>query len=382
MTLSVPSRSPESTVSKHLSNENIQSKTRLSKTKPNTDAISESVRDLCVSWEVNTDEWWTHHPDFRISLENETHYCFRPLPSEKAQLTKTLYDVQFQLNCSKTFTKTMWSSGWGADWSNVVDGLKFAHENRRPFSVYTPSSGWHYASKDGVDVCEKRDMSCYFLNLTNCPPIPSVKYGRQSYLSGGWKGFHLNRDFLEYATRPQTWLRKLVFDFVKPYEEQLLSPCTVLHVRRGDVVLLDSKPRRYHAIAEYMNKHNNVSKYVLLLTDDENAVGEALHEFPNHSWVYINRTRYKGAEGGWENHIPSNDPKQEVVVLLSALKLARKCEKMVHSKSNLADLIYSEMEAAQPGVTRINLDQGKGLAVHNEENVHSVNISKTYNNVI
>jgi len=131
-----------------------------------------------------------------------------------------------------------------------------------------------------------------------------------------------------------------------------------------------------------MNKHNNVSKYVLLLTDDENAVGEALHEFPNHSWVYINRTRYKGAEGGWENHIPSNDPKQEVVVLLSALKLARKCEKMVHSKSNLADLIYSEMEAAQPGVTRINLDQGKGLAVHNEENVHSVNISKTYNNVI
>ena len=89
--------------------------------------------------------------------------------------------------------------------------------------------------------------------------------------------------------------------------------------------MVDPRPRRYHAIEEYMRQENNVTINVLLLTDDENAVEEALHLFPGHKWVYLNRTRFRGAEGGWENHIPSDDPVQEVVALLSIFRLARKC---------------------------------------------------------
>jgi hypothetical protein len=105
-------------------------------------------------------------------------------------------------------------------------------------------------------------------------------------------------------------------------------------VRRGDVVLMDPQPRRYHAIEEYMRHKNNVTKNVLLLTDDYNAVEEALYLFPEYKWVYLNRTRYRGAEGGWENHIPSDNPVQEVVALLSIFRLARKCMSM---KSTICD---------------------------------------------
>lgn len=129
---------------------------------------------------------------------------------------------------------------------------------------------------------------------------------------------------------------------------------------------------------EYMSEEKNVTKNVLLLTDDHNAIGEALYLFPNHSWVYLNRTRYRGAEGGWENHIPSDNPKQEVIALLTEFRLARKCDKLIHSKSNLADYLYSEMKSAHTTVKKINLDQGQGNQVHNEQNVRSVALSKAY----
>lgn len=85
-----------------------------------------------------------------------------------------------------------------------------------------------------------------------------------------------------------------------------------------------------------------------------------------------------GPEGGWENHIPSDDPKEEVISLLSALRLVRECQTLVHSKSNLADYIYSEMKAAHTKVKKVNLDQGKGDRVHHVDNPKSVSISHAY----
>lgn len=388
MTISVPRRPPpNNSLNRNLADKKIESNIHEDLISVGISPNEEPVKkndEYCVSWDTNTDKWWTRNPDWGISQENDTHYCFRRLEPEKAALMKSIYETQFPSNCSSTITKTMWNSGWGADLSNVVDGLKFAHQTRqRPFSVYTsPDTGWHYASKkDGSKpVCPERTMQCYFLNMTSCPPNNSrrASYDRQSFLTGNWNGFHQARDYLEFSIRPQTWLRKEVYKFSKPYAQRLSTPCTVLHVRRGDVVLLDPRPRRYHAISEYMNEHNNVSRSVLLLTDDHNAIGEAIHDFPDHDWVYINRTRYKGAEGGWENHIPSDDPKQEVVVLLSLLRLTRKCNKLIQSKSNLADYMYSEMKAAHTEVAKINLDQGQGDKVHNERNTLSVSISKTY----
>ena len=32
--------------------------------------------NFCVPWDVNTDDWWTHHPKWRVTHENDTHTCF------------------------------------------------------------------------------------------------------------------------------------------------------------------------------------------------------------------------------------------------------------------------------------------------------------------
>lgn len=271
----------------------------------------------------------------------------------------------------------MWNSGWGADLSNVVDGLKFAHESNKPFEIHTSTFGWHYAAKkDGsMPVCSQKNLQCYFLNTTSCDTHSRPINSRQSFLAGPWQGFHRDIDYLDYLVRPQTWLRKQVYDFLKPY--RLEAPCTVLHVRRGDVVLLDPTPRRYHAIDEYMDESHNVTQNLLLLTDDHNAISEALHNYPQHNWVYVNKTRYKGAEGGWEEHIPSDSPQQEVVALLSEIRLAKTCNKLIHSKSNLADYIYAQMKSSHSMVKKINLDQGQ-KRVHHADNVKSVSLSKAY----
>ncbi|CAB9517893.1 expressed unknown protein [Seminavis robusta] len=349
-------------------------------------SIDNATTEFCVSWneDWDADDWWTHHPGWwpNYTKENDTHYCFERLPPKKAKLFQEIYNIQFENkhNCSSTFSKTMWNSGWGADLSNVVDGIKAAHQTGKSLTIATSSFGWHYAAKkDGSKpVCSQRNMQCYFLNLTNCRSTERPSIGRQYFLAGQWQGFQQAWSYLEYVVRPQKWLRREVYEYSKPYEAQLSAPCTVLHVRRGDVVLLDPTPRRYHAIEEYLDKAHNVTKNILLLTDDANAIGEALNLFPDYNWVYLNRTRYRGTEGGWENHIPSDSPKLEVISLLSELRLARKCSTFIHSKSNLADYIFSEMKAVQTKVKKINLDVGKGNKVFNADNVKSVAISKVY----
>jgi len=30
----------------------------------------------CFPWTVDTDRWWTHHPEYEVSLQNETHFCY------------------------------------------------------------------------------------------------------------------------------------------------------------------------------------------------------------------------------------------------------------------------------------------------------------------
>ena len=82
--------------------------------------ISTEGSTFCLEWEVNSDEWWTHHPEWFVSHENDTHYCFTRYDENKSKFLRELYDIQFHGNCSNVTTKVMWSSGWGADFSNVL----------------------------------------------------------------------------------------------------------------------------------------------------------------------------------------------------------------------------------------------------------------------
>jgi hypothetical protein len=190
-----------------------------------------NITEFCVPWTVDSDTWWTNNPEYSVSKENDSHYCFQRLPIEKAALFRSIHQIQFDTNCSSTIKKTMWNSGWGADLSNVVDGIKAAHQWKKPLTIIASSIGWHYASKkDGSKpVCALKSMQCYFLNLTNCESTTQPFIARQSFLSGKWTGFQQSRDYLEFIARPQTWLRRDVYEYSKPYEAQLSAPCTVLH---------------------------------------------------------------------------------------------------------------------------------------------------------
>jgi hypothetical protein len=97
------------------------------------------------------------------------------------------------------------------------------------------------------------------------------------------------------------------------------------------------------------------NKNILLLTDDANAIEEALAEFPHFNWMYIKRKRHRGAQGGFENQIPSQNPQQELIILFSILKLVKQCSALVHTTGNLAEMIVGEMDSS--GATRINLDE-------------------------
>lgn len=333
---------------------------------------------FCLAWNVNSDEWWTHHADWRVSREDDDEYCFSPMAQGglKQRTFQNLYNIQFRGDCSKGLTKPMWSSGFGADIANVVDGVKKALETKQPFQIWNKTP-WHYAAKkDGSrPVCPEKSMHCYFLPLSSCDPnLKNVFNNSFYYKFQPMYRVLTNRLYMEYATRQRTWLRKAVYDFSKNIN--LTRPCTVMHVRRGDVVLHEAWTRRYHPLGEYIDATDQITNTVLLLTDDDNAIKEALSEFPGFNWVYIDRLRFKGKEGGWENHIPSDDPRLEVIVLGSIFRMAGFCKVLIHTRSNLADYIAAMMMNARGrDFLRVNLDTDSSK-IYKPEHAESHNISK------
>ncbi|KAG7372694.1 hypothetical protein IV203_018837 [Nitzschia inconspicua] len=99
----------------------------------------------------------------------------------------------------------------------------------------------------------------------------------------------------------------------------------VMHVRRADVLgQVGGMARRYFSIAENVNASERSDMItqeditnIFLITDDANAIGEALIEFPTFNWMYIRRKPYKANKGGWEQQTPSQDYVFEMTTLLT-----------------------------------------------------------------
>lgn len=326
---------------------------------------------FCHLWEVDTDEWWTHHVDWEISLENATHYCFSPIQvEEKAKLFRHLYDIQMSPTaiCSKATTTIMGTAGWGAEISIVMANLKYGIKHLHPVQAGLKQHPvWKYAAlyNGSMATCPSKNIFCYYLNLTHCPPNPERETpweGAGNHISDRW--------LVQYITRPQTWLRHAAYDFTNKHlmihrassaasnntnatmpvtatssearstsnllaldritkEQVPIDSCIVIHVRRSDVVL---ENRRYYTISEYLDELWNQTShkpsdnpYFLLLTDDANAIGEALALHRQYNWMYFDRPRYRGSEGGWDSHFPSGSPKAEVVAIHAITRVVRQC---------------------------------------------------------
>jgi hypothetical protein len=83
---------------------------------------------------------------------------------------------------------------------------------------------------------------------------------------------------------------------------------------------------------------------VLKLTDDANAIDEALEFHHGIQWHFLNRTRFRGSEGDWEQQIPSGSPKSEVITILATLKLVQQCDKIVYGQSGFANLLVNAIK--------------------------------------
>ena len=207
-------------------------------------------------------------------------------------------------------------------------------------------------------VCPTRDMFCYFLPLGLCPPLhmnttPASPFEGSDTDQFAWA--------MEYALRQKMWVRKRVYDLIKAKAPPISLPCAAMHVRRTDVAMKADWARQHFSIRSYLQKLEEKgidTKNLLLFTDDQNAVEEAITHHPSYNWMYFNISRHRGSSGGYENHIAANDPADEVIAILSILKLARKCDSFVKGYSTFAKQIYRSMVSTGKNITLLSVDEG------------------------
>ena len=314
---------------------------------------------FCVTWDNNMDEWWEHHVDWSVSKENDTHLCFSPLEDEEeASYLREVYMSQYIETCnnSTSIYKEMWSTGYGADIGNVVDGVEYGRRNKMSFNVFRRAP-WMYAK----DQCDTQDMRCYFLPFSSCWNKAVMAFNGNYFLNLYPRIKNYIKPYsylLNYVARPKQSFRKEIYDYVKTNVPEIIGPVMCLHVRRSDVVLRTKMTRRYHAIKEYMDAAKKAvpdrfHQNVILFTDDQNAIEEAESNYPHHNWIYLNRTRHRGIEGGWEGQVPSKSPRLEVVILHSIFRLIKFCDVYVHSHSGIGFIFGSY---AQNTTFHVNID--------------------------
>jgi hypothetical protein len=324
------------------------------------------------------DRWHTHHPNWIVTNETDDMFCLTEIGSADTSQSYhpyirnflLFYANQFLSPCNLLHKATMWSSGWNADFSNMQSGLIRALHNHVPFFIEGfEGVPWHYtANKDDQSnlTCSAGDITCYFLPYHGCESIwnissyasmltldSNVEILAEDNMDEFWVEPEVYGDWewsaYLFLTRKQLWLRRAVFETTEHFRHSSNiaadSDCSVIHVRRADVVLHDELSRRYFPVADYVKmipeeKLTNVNHYILLLTDDSNAIDEALVFFPELKWKYLDRPRFKGSSGGWENQTPSRNPANETIFILAELELVRACSVFVHGQSGFSNLIH------------------------------------------
>ena len=82
----------------------------------------------------------------------------------------------------------------------------------------------------------------------------------------------------------------------------------------------------------------------MLLTDDESTLEEIQEHHPNYHWMYLDRPRTNGVEGGWQGHIPSGDGAFEILAIDTEFRLASGCERVVHGASGFMNHLLGKMD--------------------------------------
>ena len=308
----------------------------------------------CVLWTTNIDEWWTHHPDWRISYSNQntTHQCFTKYDKpEQAMLIRQLYKVQWGVSGGdnspndKTYddatdiyerTELPSSSrhcgpnlyqnyqilsGVGATVPITLGGLYEAFRRRRPYQLAKRSSRqgssgnhWLYVSeyKEQWSWCPTRDLRCFILPVSNCISINGDRGGKNDcpecrihFSSNHPQKQQEDLDdttanlITQYGLRFKHELRHQIqltsdkfFHKLGDRPKDSLNNCTVMHVRRGDKAISLPGFARYAGLLEYIQRGNISPKDpILLLTDDVSTIVEAQRYYSDYNWYYFDIPR-------------------------------------------------------------------------------------------
>lgn len=50
----------------------------------------------CGTWDIDADNWWLHHPDWQVTYENDTSFCFSPYKNQKrVEFLRSVHERQW-----------------------------------------------------------------------------------------------------------------------------------------------------------------------------------------------------------------------------------------------------------------------------------------------
>lgn len=91
---------------------------------------------------------------------------------------------------------------------------------------------------------------------------------------------------------------------------------------------------------------------IILLTDDDSTIEEIQQYHANdYNWIYLDRPRNRGIDGGFDGHIPSGDHGYEMLAIETELRVATFCQKIVCGKSGFMESLVQRMDAENRNYT-------------------------------
>lgn len=311
----------------------------------------------CATWDVSSDDWWLHRPEYDISLENETHYCFSPIDNlDRASFLRQLHDFQWNnVNCTDIEKSTEINSGFGASTTFLKEGFWHAwKQSRKPFQIIHNYRRWLYSTNNHSSwaYCDTEDTRCYYLPINPCNRTFYYEGKEHHKLRLGKFAPELDKLHYHwmshYLFRRNHKFRHQLYQFrVNHHLEPIAAPCLMMHVRRGDAGFPREPFRRYAPVQEYLNAVPNLkpNDTILLLTDDQSTIDEVQrYHINNYDWYYLDRPRVHNVEGGFDGHIPSGDEAYEMLVLDTELNIASRCDRFVNGKSGFVKGLLQSMD--------------------------------------
>lgn len=322
--------------------------------------VSRNFSSFCVSWDTDGDDFWTHNPDWEVTDENETHYCFAPIQdTKKADFVRNLHTLQWnEAKCTQVETSVQTNSGYGASVRWLVLAFMHAYRNGRPFQIEWSKRRWLYATNDISHwaYCESEDITCYYLPISPCNRVVAEpkheatrwdKDNEEELMEALW--------LQAYMLRPRQVYRRKLFEMRQKLKVQY--PCTTMHIRRGDAGLPRPPYRRYAAVQEYIDMAElKEGENIVLLTDDQTTIDEIQEYHPNYNWIYLDKPRNTGTSGGFDGHIPSGDEGLEMLAIETELRVATSCQKVVCGMSGFMGSVIENMNAQKKNYTLYFVD--------------------------